>query len=190
MTDPELIKLVREVVIAGMATKGWSFPVVQRSQPTQQGIPTETTIYFQKMYDKRYGWPGLTTIPDAPEVGKSTEITTQNMETYFQFSALTVINPKAGNDTQNTASDISNFVAALFQRRDCIRTLGKSGVGVLRIKEVDNTYFEDDRHRNEAWPTFEVVFTHQSVTTNVVNNTADVQLAIYQVPDQETQDVH
>lgn len=182
-TDADLIILIRRVVTAGMALRGWNFPVVQRSQATQQGMPTETTVYFQKMYDDHYGTPGTTTLVDTPEVGKSTEVNTQKMETTFQFSAAIIRTPQMDVTVQPTASDISRYIATILQRRDTLRELIKDNVNVLRFKRIGNEYFEDDRHRHEAWPTFEVVFTWEEVTSYVVDNTDKVVEHIYIVPD-------
>jgi hypothetical protein len=184
MNDASLIRLFRRSIVEGLALNGWLFPVVQRSQPTQQGIPTETTVFFQKLFDNRYGQPCLKTMYGVPTPDLNTEVTTQHMETTFQVSVLTLLSPSMNTDNQPTASDISNYVANILQRRDTVRKmLASNNVNVLRISKVDNSYFEDDRHRNEAWPTFEVVLTHQTVTSNTVDNTANVQLNIYPVLD-------
>jgi len=181
--DSDLIRLFRSTLMSGLALAGWNYPVVQRSQSTQQGIPTENTVYFQKLFDYRYGMPCMITTVGTPTAAQNTETTTQNMETTFQVSALTILTPSMTVD-QVTASDISNYLANILQRRDTIRKmLASNNVNVLRIQKIDNTYFEDDRHRNEAWPTFEVVLTHQTVTSVAVDNTNTVVQNVYQVPD-------
>jgi len=180
--DADLIRLFRSTLISGLAMVGWDYPVVQRSQSTQQGIPTENAVYFQKLFDNRYGMPCMVTTA-GPSPTQNTETTTQHMETTFQVSALVILTPSM-TVNQVTASDISNYLANILQRRDTIRRmLASSNVNVLRIQKIDNTYFEDDRHRNEAWPTFEVVLTHQTVTSVVVDSTDKVVLNVYQVPD-------
>lgn len=182
-SDADLIILLRGVLASGMSLRGWSFPVVQRSQPTQQGIPTETTVYFQKMYDNHYGTAGTSTLVNNPSVGKSTEVNTQKMETTFQISVLTILLPSMDVNTQPTASDISNYLATVMQRRDTIRELIKHNVNVLKFKKIGNDYFEDDRHRHEAWPVFEVVLAWEQVTSYVVDNTDKIVGNIYVVPD-------
>ncbi len=182
-SDADLIILIRSAISAGLALRGWNFPVVQRSQATQQGIPTETTVYFQKLYDDHYGTPGTYTQVDTPEPGKSTEVNKQRMESTFQFSVLTILKPSMDVNAQPTASDISKYISTILQRRDTIRELEKSNVGVLRFKRIGNDYFEDDRHRHEAWPAFEVVFTWEEVTSYTVDNTDKVVEHIYIVPD-------
>lgn len=181
--DADLIVLLRSVISSGLALRGWNYPVIQRSQPTQQGIPTEPGIYFQKMYDNHYGMPGTTTQINVPSVGSNTEVNTQKMESTFQISALIIRHPSIGATTEPTASDISNYVATVLQRRDTVRELIKHNVNVLRLKRIGNEYFEDDRHRHEAWPTFEIIFTWEKVTSYVVGNTDKVVEHIYVVPD-------
>jgi hypothetical protein len=41
-----------------------------------------------------------------------------------------------------------------------LATWQAQGVNILRPTHVANPYFEDDRHRNEAYPSFDLVFTH------------------------------
>ena len=47
MNDNALIKVLREVLLTGLAANGQgSVPVKQAFQPTQQGANTDATVYF------------------------------------------------------------------------------------------------------------------------------------------------
>lgn len=55
MKDNALIDLLATILEQGLAHANLNMPVVQLNQPTQQGIEPNT-VYFQKLFDDRYGW--------------------------------------------------------------------------------------------------------------------------------------
>ncbi len=57
MTDLELIGVVVPYIEAAIASKNWAYLVVQKDQPTQQGIPTEGTVFFELLFSREYGHP-------------------------------------------------------------------------------------------------------------------------------------
>lgn len=180
MNDVDLIETLRAVIQVALDDIGWEMPIVQRSQPTQQGQPNQSTVYFQKMFDTYYGWPETKTLQDTPTLGAITEVTTQYVETTFQVSVLSILTPTMDARNQATASDISNQIAMRLRSRKSIRLFGEKEIGMLRFTKVSNDYFEDDRHRNEAWPVFELVLTYKKLVSSTVDH-AGVGLAIYRV---------
>ena len=87
--------------------------------------------------------------------------TEQVYETTFQFSALSTQDPT--NPNQLTASDILNYAAFIMQNPDTTAILEENGVGVLKIGQVRNPYFSDDRQRYEASPNLEMTLTHNQI---------------------------
>jgi hypothetical protein len=85
----------------------------------------------------------------------------QQYESAFQISGLSTQNPADPN--QLTASDIVNLAASIMQSRTTVATLEAQGVGVLKITEVRNPYFSDDRQRYEASPSFDFSLTHKQI---------------------------
>ena len=45
--------------------------------------------------------------------------------------------------------------------------LNESGVGILRITDVRNPYFQDDRDNFEASPNFDITFVYENIRTNL-----------------------
>ena len=64
----------------------------------------------------------------------------QRYATIFQISALATQDP--ATPMQLTASDLVNFAAAVAQSDGFIQAIEAQGVGVLRIGEIRNPYFD------------------------------------------------
>lgn len=91
---------------------------------------------------------------------------TQQKASLFQVMALATQNPADTN--QLTASDIANLGCYVLQSIQAIQTLEAQGMGILRIPEVRNPYFSDDRERYEASPSFDFTITHkQTIITTI-----------------------
>lgn len=159
MNDNQLIQLFLPVIQAGLIADGFTNVVVKASnQPTQQGINTGPTVYFYKIATKRYGF--LRRI-DAWDSIASQMVHTESQyyETTFQVSALVRQFPITPN--QYTAGDLVNEVASIMQSDNTRDILNTSGVGILRIQEIPNPYFVDDRDQFEASPNIEFVLVSQ-----------------------------
>lgn len=174
MLDNDLIRKFLPIVNAGLIARGYTGVTTKQSnQPTQQGAMITPTVYFYKLYDKRFGWVKRDDFWDADlQVMRHRE--TQNYETTFQFSAMAVTN-------DYTASDLINSVAQIMQSYDTIETLTAQSVGILRITDVRNPYFTDDRDRFEAFPSFDITFNHQQSFTATVPIFDSYGYAIYPV---------
>lgn len=159
MTDNELIRLFLPIIKAGLVDDGFTnVTVVQSYQPTQQGANSGPTIYFYKLGDHRYGWRRATDEWDE-ENSRMVHTEIQFYETSFQVSSLVTQRPQV--PLSYTASDLVNEVAAILQSDKTIVTLNNSDVGILRVTEVRNPYFTDDRDQYEASPSFDFVLTHK-----------------------------
>lgn len=161
MLDNPLITLIISIIIAGESAAGISnTPVKQAFQPTQQGINTGPTAYMFKVADKRKGWPQKSDVWDKiNSIMVHKEL--QEYETTFQISTLSTQDPK--NPAQYTPSDILNLIAYILQNDKTIQTLTDNGLGILRIGDVRNPYFTDDRQRFESNPSLDFVITHKQI---------------------------
>jgi hypothetical protein len=179
LKDNELILAFRPIVVSALAALGYAnVAVVQAYQPTQQGVSNTPTVFFYKVYDHRYGYMKRL---DTWDVGLQQMVHTENQvfETSFQVEALVTQNP--ANINQVTASDLVNAVAQILQTDKTIEALFVSGIQILRISEIRNPYFVDDRGRFEAVPSFDFILTHNfiSVTENPVIES--IQPGIYRI---------
>ncbi len=165
MTDLQLIEVLASALEAASANAGWNYGVVQKDEPTTQGTPTAPTIFFEKLFDVPYGWAMTTDVPNV-EAMTFAETDTQLYETHFQVSALVIQDPN--NLALPTASDVCNYMKQYLAARSIVATFFAQGVGVLKVSEVRNPYFTDDRNMYEANPSFDIVFTHsRSITITI-----------------------
>lgn len=173
MTDNQFIQLFLPIIQAGLLADGFTgVDVKQNNQPTAQGANTIPTIYFFKVNTVRFGFLGRRDVWDD---GIDTMIHTESQyyETTFQVCAWVRQNPKTPN--QYTASDLVNEVASILQSDNTLSTLNDSGIGILRIRDLTNPYFVDDRDQFEASPSFDFILTSQATR---VSTTPVVQLPI------------
>ena len=163
MKDNDLIKLIIATINGVKAGYGIGAVKVKQSyQPTQQGANSDPTAYLFKIGDKRYGfnkrhdvWVPATATMEHQEI--------QIYETTFQVNALAIQDP--ANVNSLTASDIVNTIAAIIHSDYALNEFRKKGVGILRVTDVRNPYFIDDKNRHEASPSFDFVLTHKQTFT-------------------------
>lgn len=154
MTDEEIFTIVRLFLIQQMVGVG----VIQRYQPVAEGVPEEPIVTMHKIGDKRYGFP-----KEKDEWDEDQELFVhtheQAMETTIQFSAL---QPNGETDGV-TASDIVNAAADILQTQEAVVYFQSLGMSILRVTDIRNPYFLDDRDRHEADPSFDFTVLHKRV---------------------------
>jgi len=157
MRDNDLIKLIADNLDAGSLKNGWGYFTVQKNQPTQEGTPSVGTLFVQKLFDVPYGFVMVKDVYD-PEQDVFVERNTQLVETAIQVSALI---PQDPTDIEiPTPSDVVNLLQIYMSSRSIMAGLRTYNVGILRVRVNQNPYFEDDKHRFEAYPSFDLVLTH------------------------------
>ncbi len=148
-TDNTLIQLFLPIIQSGLVADGFNNVIVQQAnQPTQQGIPTGPTVYFYKLHDKRFGYLGRLD----KWVSSMVHTESQYYETTYRVQALVLQNVR---NPGYTAADLANEVACIMQSDTTRATLNAQGVGILRVMDISNPYFTDDRDNFEALPSFE-----------------------------------
>jgi hypothetical protein len=176
VTDKELFALFIPILNTGLTAQGYTGVIVRQSYvPTQFGAQSAPTLYCVKIHDHRYGSLGAQFNYDT--VGAQENLTeTQFMETSFQIQGWVIQDPT--NLTIPTASDLTNAAAFILASAASRATLKQNNVGILRISEVANPYFIDDKSRFEASPTFDFTLTHRSIVNSVVPSTNEFDLQI------------
>ncbi len=160
-SDNDLIKIFIDILNTRLNERNWppefGVPVVQqKQQPTQQGVPSTPVIFIEKLFSNRYGYPQSFYIPDGIDDLKAVEY--QLVDSTFQFAAMVAQNPKDSN--MPTANDLLQIVCQILQSRVTIGQLAVGKIGLLRVTDVRNPYFTNDRDRQEAHPTFDMVVNH------------------------------
>ena len=178
LTDNQLIGLLATQMEAAVASGGWNLIVEQKDQPTQQGIPTAGAVFFQKLHDHAYGSPKIRKVsnydPSVPGSPKTfTEYEDQWYETTFQISALVTQDPT--NLSLPTASDVANYVKMYLASRATRSVLMQQNVGMLRVTQIRDPAFQDDRERFEYHPNFDITLTYERTIEIVIPGTNDVR---------------
>ena len=177
MTDNQLILLFLPIINAGLIADGFPGVVVsQMDQPTQQGIFSGPAVYFQKIYDHRYGW-GMTYAKWNAISMKEENHEPQWHETTFQVSTL--VQPFPLGSTPYTAADLANEVASIMQSEATRVTLMAQDVGLLRVSEITNPYFQNDRDQFQATPTFDFILTHLQTRISTIPVVSYFESGIY-----------
>jgi hypothetical protein len=177
-TDNTLFALIADTLDAASALAGWNYVTVQRDQPSPQGAVTVGTVYLERQFDDRYGWPAVSSQynppnPNAPPnpQGTYTKTELQWIEARFQVSAMVIQNP--ANLTIPTALDVVRQAAQYINARSIV----KNGVSILKVGQVRNPWDKDDRDIYEATPSFDLVVQYQAEldftvpATNIVKET-------------------
>lgn len=184
MTDNPLIVLFSSQLEAASAAAGWNYEVIQNYQPTQEGIPTAPIIFFEKLFDKAYGWAHsqFDKNPVRPpnwELNGFVATEEQWMETTFQVSALVI--QDVDDLTLPTASDVALYVRQYITARVTQDILRAGGASILRVTDIRNPKFTDDRGLFEANPNFDVVLQHRSRLAIIIPGSDTVVGDIYPV---------
>jgi len=180
MNDNSIIKVLRDVLLAGLAANGQASVAVQQAyQPTQQGANTDPSVYFFKVGDNRYGF-----VERKYSYGtlNSTLTESQLYISTFQIEAWVRQVPTAIVDySLLTASDLVNLCARILLTQAAVDTFSANNIGLLRINDVRNPFFIDDRGQYEASPSFDVQLTYKTDMVSLVPSTTEVTAEIYEV---------
>lgn len=160
-TDNQIIQIFLPIINTALIADGFTGVIVkQANQPTMQGVDTAPTVYFYKVANRRYGFLGR---DDVWDVGSSQMVhsESQYQESTWRMQALVLQKPTTPN--QYTASDLVNEVASIMQSDNTRSILNTSGIGILRVTDISNPYFVDDRDNFEASPAFDFVLVYEDI---------------------------
>lgn len=159
MTDSQLIQLFGPIIENGLIARNITGVELSSSyEPTQEGANTAPTIYFFKLFDRRYGFLSRQDYwDDNDDEEKHREI--QVYETTFQVNAIVKQSPDFPD--RLTSSDLINEVSCIMQSDSALQTLLQSSVQILRIQDIRNTNFLDDRNQYEASASFDFTLIHK-----------------------------
>ena len=178
-TDNSLIQIFLPIINDGLVADGFmDITVKQANQPTQQGIQSNPAVYFYKAGMKRYGFLGRNSEWNA-DSSEMDHIESQYYESTWRVQALVLQNPATPN--QYTASDLADEVASIMQSDNTRDILNTSGIGILRVTDIVNPYFVDDRDNFEAVPSFDFVLVYENQRPSVVPVISQFTPDIYQI---------
>jgi hypothetical protein len=179
MFDNQLIKIFYPIIKQGFVDFGLGSVIVRQAyQPTQQGTESDPAVHFFKISDKRYGSPYKYSFHNFLE-NQQHQIYRQLYETTFQISALSAQNPKDMNSL--TASDLVNITSEILQLDSTIKELKSNNVGILRISDIRNPIFVDDRDQFEESPSFDFTLRHFQDRDSIIDFVTEIDGNIYNI---------
>lgn len=179
MLDNPLNALIITILNTGLAARSLSSILVkQKNQPTQQGANTLPTLYFFKITDYPYGFLKRTNEWDEnslTEVHKEQ----QTYLTSYQIDALAIQDPAA--TTGLTAADIVKTAKGILESDDARETFKQNDVQILKIRDIRNPVFKDDRNQFEASPSFDFTLSHSDTIISASQILQNINISSYRV---------
>jgi len=170
MNDVDLIKAFAPEIETAMASYSMPVSVVGANQPTEQGANSTATIYFQKIGDKRIGLPRIAKVYN-PTEGYFDRSVSQKYESTFQIDTMI----RKTTATTITNSDYLNAVAMIMNSIDFIKTIKSKGITMLRITEVRDPYFKDDKNQFQSNPSFDFTIVYNRAMLSTVKKISTVE---------------
>jgi len=174
MTDEELYTEIAQYIRDNVGIP--DVPVVQRYQPQTGGVSTGVQIMLDKIGDKRYGFPREVDVWDE-DAQEMVHTHTQLIESNFQISAM----QPNGATEDVTASDVVGDVADLLQTQAAVAHFRGRGLAFVRVTDIRNPAFTDDRDRNEKEPSFDFTVLHSRVRVSILPGTSATMADIKRV---------
>jgi hypothetical protein len=178
MLDNELIQVFYPILISGFVDYGITIKIRQSYQPTQTGTEKNPVLTFFKVSDYRYGWPKKFSYWDE-DLLEMKHLERQVYETKFQISCLSAQDPT--NINSLTSSDIANTASAIMQSDATISELVNNEIGIIRVSEIRNPNFSDDRDQFEFSPSFDFTLRHIQERIVSVPDITLIEQRIYKV---------
>lgn len=177
MLDNQLFMLLQTEIVDRAPLRGVTDSAVMlRYQPTQQGRPTGSTVWMTKGPERPFGTPLITYPQGLAGIEEREE---QSMETTIQFS---VTRPSALKPSDLTHGDILRRIRGVVQSRAFMRSILEAGASVLRVPEIRNTPFENDRGEWEQGPMFDLIVKHTDVFVNSIPQISKYEFRLTAVP--------
>lgn len=155
MTDNALIRIFFPLIKSGLTANGITATMRQSYQPTEQGAESGAALYFFKVGDKRIGHPKRSSAWNSL-LGKEIDTDTQLHESTWQISAWVRQTPTS----DQTASDVLAITAMYMQGAQFVEALKAAGVGILRVTDLRNPYFKDERDQFQSSPSFDFTISY------------------------------
>lgn len=167
MREYDLFVAAIAVLRAGMGMNEATLEIAQNHQPRTSGRPTTRALLLEKVGERRYGHVKREDVPDPDDAGLMIHRETQIYETTLQVNGMAKpppAPPAALDMSEPTGADLANQAAAVLQSDAAIAAFRALDIGVLRITDVRNPKFRNDRDQFEASASFDFILTHKQIT--------------------------
>lgn len=178
MRDTALFTALRSVLNLQFAESDLPATKVKQSyQPVHMGTDTGPTVYFQKLFDEKQGWPYRKLVWD-PDNFEYVNGLIQWVGTTFQVSAVL---KQTAAGTGWTASDLVNEACAYLQSDAALEAFAFVGLRIMRISQVRNPPVTNGQDQFEFIPNFDFVLTHEQITLSRTPGAVATELVVKRV---------
>lgn len=139
LTENDLWKIILPIILHGVQSLGEEIAVKRAYQPTTQGDGNKPRLVIHRLASRRYGAQGKK--QEWRDDGMY-EIETWHKEDTFQANALVERKPA---DEGFTAKDLLEALGGWLQSEEALLAFRTHGIGVLRINDIRETPYENDR---------------------------------------------
>lgn len=161
MTDNQIFAILFPIIKGGLTARGVAnVEVLQNAQPTQQGTPEGPAVFISMLRPTPRGHVRRDSVYNQ-STSEMIETELQTYEQTYQVNALSAQDPLDVNKL--TASDIVKVVRQIVQSSAFISTIRASGLGILRVNELRNPAFVNDKDRFEYSPSFDFTLTYDEL---------------------------
>lgn len=138
-SENDLWKILLPIIDTGIADFS-DITVLRGWQPTTQGDGNTPRLLLNRASSRRYGGQGKKV--EIRDIDRLVEIESWHKEDTYQAYALV---ERAPDDFGYTAVDVLERLSAHLQSDSAIDAFKASGVGILRINDIAETPYENDR---------------------------------------------
>ena len=150
------IKAILDAYIALQWAAPAQLPIVKLAgQQGVTGMPSGPVIFIRKLFDAPYGSPRRTSKLDPDDVSGALVWTARQV-----YESTVQVTAHADEGALTTASDLANWARAVFELDPVLERLASKGAGVLRVAQVRETPYQNDRNQTQYVPSFDLVVRH------------------------------
>lgn len=178
-SENRLWEILLPVVKAGVASLP-GMAVKRAYQPTTQGDGNAPRLLLHRAYSRRYGAQSTSQEWRVDEYGqgKMIAVDTWRKEDTYQANALVNREPE---DEGYTAKDALELLSAHLQSEPALMALKKEGIGVLRVNDITETPYEDDRGSYRVSVSLQFTITYKQTQEREVPVATGADFRIYRV---------
>jgi len=157
VNEYEQILLFRDILETELFELGLSDVTVQRfNQPLAQGANSGRSLYFSKIADTAYAFPGTTILGQPGDASGQTQ-TEMLYDTDWQVSALVKEIP---GTTDITSGDLIAIARDILMFDASLKKFADAKTSLLRVESLRSPAFLDDFNQFEFAPSFDFVLRH------------------------------
>ena len=165
MTDNELMAELVGTIKDGFPIYSMPEPnqVRQSYQPKSHGTPSPPFVYIHRISSHRYGFQSSRSMD---MLGEQIETETQTIEKVFQIGGEAL--EETPTLAELTAYDYVENTSIILNSQYARERLKLAGICLLRITDIRNPYFMNERERYQQDPSFDFTVIYTQTRSRII----------------------